>query len=709
MDSSFLNIKFPKRSIYWLPKYDLIGEVIEPALKLTCNYDLMSAFFNSSSLKELARGFSVFINNPDSKMRLLVSPNFSEKEINIFKSIQNEELYISEWIANKIDSYKTEVNLISNYTIECLAYLIKQNRVELRVACKKNGLFHPKVQLYKDRLNNRIAVHGSNNFTYSGLKNNVENVIVNKSWLNTEHLEIIVEYEDIFEDIWFGTDKEINTYNLDESIKKNILKTYSGNKPTVNIDQILPINENDGFNNTSTLANKGFYKPDYINTDDGDFSHQGSAIKSWEASDFKGILQMATGSGKTITALVAAERLYKSLESLIVIIVVPYKPLLYQWEEICKKFNLEVHVIVGNPEKKFQKIESTFRDVRFGIKKSSALIITNSMIKNDEFLSIIDKNSKQNILLICDEVHNLGTESFLSHAPNKIKYRLGLSATPIRQFDEEGTDKLFEYFGGIVFEFSMEQAIGTCLVPYDYHIHQVELKSVEMDDYIYLTDQIKKYSWALNNPKSDRNGKLDELLMRRRRIIEQADNKLKIFESVLRAEKLDTLSNTLVYASSKNRDQLIEINKLLIEKFKIRTHQLTSEETSKGNLSKKILDQFSKGQIQVLTAMKVLDEGVNLPQIQKAFIIASTTSEREWVQRRGRVLRKSKGKEKAIIHDFLVLPPHNYLNSDVDETSKDLVINELKRVNEFANLSLNCANRNGPFSKIEKIKNKYLS
>lgn len=712
MKSSFSEIPI-ERKLYMLPKHNIIKEVVEPALTQAIRYDLMTAFFNSGSLKELAKGFSVFINNSSSKMRLIVSPHFSQNELEKFIRIGSDELYIKEWIAEKIDNLKTDEDLVANYTMDCLAYLIKQNRVEMRIGYMKGGgLFHPKIQLYEDAHGFKIAVHGSNNHTYSGFRRNYENVYVHRNWLNDEHLDTVVELECEFEDVWFGKNNLVKTYDLDESVKHEILKAYSGSKPTVDISEY--INESDEVllgsdtRNENLKTSETFKVPHHIDIDEGDFSHQGKAVRSWEESNRKGVLQMATGSGKTITSLVAAERLYKELGSLLIIIVVPYRPLLHQWEEVCQDFGLDVEILEGTRDKKFQTVEKTLRDLNFDIKKHVALITTNYMIKDDTFLSLIDKKAGKNVLLICDEVHNLGTESFLSKAPDNFIYRLGLSATPIRQYDEEGTNKLFDYFGGIVFEFSMKEAIGNCLVPYDYYVHGVPLSYSEIDEWIYLTDKINELSWAFKQTDKDFPTKLEYYLRERRKIIEKAENKITVFREVISKENLDQISHTLVYVSSKDSEQLKKVNQLLMEDFNLIIHQVTSKETNQGALAKEILDNFSNGDIKILTAMKVLDEGINLPQIKNAYIIASTTVEREWIQRRGRVLRKAKGKSKAVIHDFIILPPKEYLNNQTNSDLKKIVDGELKRVTEFAKLSLNASKKDGPLNKISNIINEYI-
>jgi len=165
------------------------------------------------------------------------------------------------------------------------------------------------------------------------------------------------------------------------------------------------------------------------------------------------------------------------------------------------------------------------------------------------------------------------------------------------------------------------------------------------------------------------------------------------------------LKYTLIYATDKNPEQLQQVNDLL-NSYSVFFHQLTAEETSKPKKSQSILDRFQSGDLQVLTAKRVLDEGINVPQIMRAYILASTTVKRQWVQRRGRLLRMCKeiGKESAIIHDLVALPPDVKNGSSIDDDAKKIVNSELDRVWEFARLSQNSALTGGPFETVEKMR-----
>jgi superfamily II DNA or RNA helicase len=302
-------------------------------------------------------------------------------------------------------------------------------------------------------------------------------------------------------------------------------------------------------------------------------------------------------------------------------------------------------------------------------------------------------------VLIADEMHNLGSPSFLSSPPEFFEYRLGLSATPIRQYDPEGTDRLFNFFGPPCFEFTLEEAIGVCLVPYDYYVHPVALDADEMERFRELTDKIRKLAWQLERGEPDPH--LDSLLRQRRLVVETAGGKVAELARLIDQQGPAKLRYELIYATDKAPSQLVQINEMLRQRG-VLYHQLTAEETGDKKETARLLSSFQDGDLQVLTAKRVWDEGVNVPQIERAFILASTTVERQWVQRRGRILRQCDaiGKDHGVIHDFVAMPPPELV---ADSDAKMLVKGELKRVEEFARLARNYGAKDGPLAVLTEM------
>ena len=388
-----------------------------------------------------------------------------------------------------------------------------------------------------------------------------------------------------------------------------------------------------------------------------------------------------------------------------IVIAAPYMPLINQWYEETKVFSLEAAAIglEGSRKAKINELSRQIRSLRLGNKHISCIIVSHDFLCDEEFQSMLGKE-KFAKLIIADEVHNLGRKQFISTPPNLFGYRLGLSATPVRQFDETGTQFLQEFFGDVVFRFGLEDAIGVCLTPYNYYVHPVIMTEDELSEWYFYTDKIKKMSWNFEDDEPSEY--LESLLRKRRLILESAKNKLERLRELL--EKHQDIHHTLIYTTDKDPEQLIYVNNLLKE-LSILFHQVTSEETKNAQLTSDILSQFADGKLKILTAKRVLDEGVNIPEIQNAFILASTTVERQWIQRRGRLLRKCDriGKKNAEIHDFLVMPSKDSHSKDRD--LRKILEAELKRINSFAELANNAAASDGPLAALEPIYNRYFS
>ncbi|MCH7535546.1 MAG: DEAD/DEAH box helicase family protein [Bacteroidetes bacterium] len=675
----------------------------------------MSGFFNSKALRELAPGLAPFIANEQSIMRLLISPQLSDSDAEAIEKGYAEPIEVlKNWLMDVFSIRAIDESAISEHTLACLAYLISTKRIDIKIVLVDQGLFHPKVKIFSDG-SVRLAVHGSANITRAGLLQNFEQVSISTSWGSVEQTETVNILANTFEDLWNNTNVfKALSYKFPDAIANDLIAAYDINKPPdfedfINAwekDSQSKIHEDLKIYKPKSIElspDQDFKIPKHLVYEEGDFSHQGKAIIAWEESRYKGILQMATGSGKTITSLICAHRLYEKMERLLIVVAAPYLPLIYQWTQEAQNFGL-LPVVPNTKSARKDKmalVTRSIRNLKLGIKDVLLLVVTNEMLTDSEFGTIIS-SYPEGKLLIADEVHNLGTKSFLGATPNYFDYRLGLSATPVRQYDEEGTEGLLSFFGPAVFEFSLAEAIGKCLVPYDYHIHSIYLTEEEAEEWLILTNKIKKMHWYGDGETSGEiDSILSSLLNRRRRVIEQAQGKIAALEEILGAEPRNEIRHTLVYTSDKYRGQLEQVNDLLKNNLKIKFHQLTAEETS-TKMAKTILSQFASGKIQIITAMRVLDEGVDLPEVSTAFILASTTIMRQWVQRRGRVLRKCPAinKAKATVHDFVVLPPDT-------EDLKPVLTAELTRALEFAGLASNGYSDNGVFGTISNIMDKY--
>ena len=509
------------------------------------------------------------------------------------------------------------------------------------------------------------------NATSAGIEQNVEQVAIAKSWEDPHQRYIANKLDSQFSELWSSRDENCVVVPLPEAIRRRLLSTYAASPaPTEKeLDKLYQAASNRGRMSIGDaemeeIARENFRIPSGLLYDAGPFAHQGKAVESWCDNNYRGILEMATGSGKTIAAMIGAHRLSAKKKPLLVVVSAPYVPLIQQWCDELASFGLNPVNLTAtrNARERGREIGRVGRRLRFR-KGVVAVVVSHRLLCSSDFKSEIAKIGCPT-LLIGDEVHNLGAEGFVKDPPEFIQYRLGLSATPVRQYDQLGTDALQEFFGPVVFRVGLEDAIGRCLVEYDYHVHLVRLGDNEMEDWYDLTGAIRANAWRMEEGQPD--GVLARLFRKRRLLLETAERKVEALQAALDREDVGTLRHTLIYASDKAPEQLETVNSILRSRG-IWYHQLTQHETADREETRRIIRGFQEGTLRVLTAKRVLDEGVNIPQIRKAFILASTTVERQWVQRRGRLLRKCEeiGKTSSEIHDFMVVPP------EMDECDED--------------------------------------
>lgn len=689
------------RNIYFSAEHDLDKELFTPLAKYSNAIRCMTGYFTSGVLSELAQSLICFLTNNGSEIQFIVSPNLSLDDLKaINKAVENDENLIPILFPN----FELTENTLKLKAVEALSYLIATKKLVLKIAIQDKGLFHTKCWLF-DTNEGVVAIHGSINATQSAISNNFEQLAVNKSWESVTSNEVVTKILETYQRIWEDKYDGIKTISLNKSSTEYLLKVCKRLEEDKDLSLFLT-NELTQFirqEKTSPQTSNYLKIPDWLDYTTGDFSHQGKAVSAWLENNGKGILAIATGGGKTLTSLVAATATLSKENNLLIVIAVPTKALLSQWAEDIIAFNVEPINTQGMSSDRIGKeINSCTRRLRLDISKCEVLIVTHEGLKSDRFIKLMEKaKSSVSIMLIADEVHNLGSLGFQDVAPNTFKYRLGLSATVERQFDDLGTQFLLDYFGNVVFEFTLENAIGVCLVPFDYYVHQVQLDEQEELEWAELTHQIKKLSYASELPDgAEEKERWKTLCLKRRRIVESAAGKVSVLAGIL-PEKT-AVKRTLIFCTDKYPEQIKKVNELLNHKH-INFHQITAEETSNKKKLADLIRGFDTDELQVLTSKRVLDEGFNIPQTETAFLLASNTVKRQWIQRLGRVLRKSEKthKAKAIIHDFVVIP--SLTNGGIDLDLKSLIRGELSRVQFFDSLCLNGLEKGGTADVVEQF------
>ncbi|ELS32751.1 DNA phosphorothioation system restriction enzyme, partial [Pseudanabaena catenata USMAC16] len=419
--------------------------------------------------------------------------------------------------------------------------------------------------------------------------------------------------------------------------------------------------------------------------------YQKQAIANWFKNNGRGTLKMATGSGKTITALAIATELYQKIGLQVLLIVCPYRHLVIQWSRECQKFGLEPILAFENVHNWQDRLSNQLYNVRSGNQKFLTIITTNATLIGQGLQSQL-RYLPERTLIIGDEAHNLGAKRLVESLPRNVGLRLALSATPERYFDEDGTEAIFAYFGAVIQpEFTLADAIKAgALVHYLYYPILVELTDSETDKYVDLTKKIGR-AIAFDGDRDD-NEMAAALLMQRARLLGSAANKLVALRELMQ-QRLDT-THTLIYCGDGSAEdqvteestrQLDAVAQLLGSELGYRVNTYTAETSLEDRENLRLL--FESGELQGLVAIRCLDEGVDIPAIQTAIMLASSSNPRQFIQRRGRILRSHPHKKRATLFDMIVLPPD--LGRETLDVERNLLRKELLRFVEFANLADN--------------------
>jgi HKD family nuclease len=446
------------KPIYFVPREDLIGEVLIPSLSRAESVDCMVGFFSGQSLSVLAPGLASFIANSSEPMRLIICPVLGRADRDaIAQGYKSPESVVEQFISDGL----LVPDALTKHTLRCLAYLISLRRVQMSVAIMKDALFHPKVWLIRCG-SDVLAVHGSGNLTVSGLSKNYEQITVDNNWSDENGIFVVNRFRREFEEFWSRTSDVCQIYEFPDAIAKRLLREYSGRAAPTEAELLALIDDQQQIVKSVAREKKPFSIPAGLNYTSGDFEHQGKAAEAFANNGYRGILAMATGSGKTITAMIAAHGLFQREEKLLIVVAAPYLPLIAQWCEEMTEFGLEPRNLSSAPNMRArnQELASASRRLRLTDSPSvEALVVTHNTLCDPTFQAALQRADAP-VLLVADEMHNLGREEFISRPPEAIPYRLGLSATPVRQYDQEGTVALEKYFGSTVFAFTLEQAIN---------------------------------------------------------------------------------------------------------------------------------------------------------------------------------------------------------------------------------------------------------
>ena len=688
-------------------------------------FDLQLGYFSSATISVLADGFATFISN-GGKMRLVINHIVSEEDKNaISKGVHGGiidcfDLTNFESLRQTFDEYQQQF-------FECLAFLIYNKRIDIRIIKPRNkkGISHTKSGQFRDG-DSITSFTGSANFTISGLFNNLEEIKIDRSdSIDMMVQKRIMSQRDEFDTIMNGKKK-----NVEYLSPENLVSAITTNYGDKDIEELLDVEAKlrkikheravrERQQGKNVVCEVHDITPSFPYPQ-GPREYQKIAFEKWKNNKQKGLFAMATGTGKTITSLNCLFEIYQRKGYYKAIILVPTITLVNQWEQECRKFRFSNIIKVYSKNLTWRdEVERILFNEKYKTDKepevSYIIISTYASYAREKVFNVLNGFDKKRLLLIADECHNMGSGSLVKRLKD-IPYlrRIGLSATPERQFDDEGNEKLRKFFGSeenYTYEYSMEEAINKgVLCKYMYYPHLVQLTQEEMDAYVELSDRIAKYFNFDKGRFDDIDEKLKMLLLARKRIVHKAERKLDAFRDIIekRYQTKGNLKYTLVYVPEGNMPDYIGNNddfdrsedigddndaEHLINQYtqvvtEVDDHVTVRKFVSGQKDREEILSDFADGRLQVLTSMKCLDEGVDVPRSELAIFCSSTGNPRQFIQRRGRVLRTHPDKKMAELHDLVVVPELNP-NSNSFRMEQSLLRGELMRVNNFALLSEN--------------------
>ncbi len=707
MNRTFRDITFPPTYKYSSDSEFIPLEFYEEAFPVSTKIDLLLGYFSSNAIKVLSRSFAEFIYN-GGNMRLITNHVYSlsdyENLLNDTK-LNDEDKIIN--IFSDLSEIQKNLSYEGKHFFDCLKYLLNKGRLEL-IPVKFNNvdLAHCKKMILHDG-EDHILTEGSINFTLPALIKNSESFQVETPWNGDVSIKRIENEKDNFEKIFnnthpsykhikkesievvinsIGRDKDVSDL-LDDSLKLN-KENYSDK-----VKKIIDKKKKRFSERIEILSNTPKFP-----FPQGPREYQKEAFNEWVKKGYSGVFAMATGTGKTITSLNCLLNIFNKEQSYRAIILVPSIALLNQWEEEVNSFNFRKILKVGggnNWEKDFANYCSNYS---WDLKEDLVIISTYGSFVLDRFQRLFKKVQKD-FLLIADEAHNMGANNIKSKLSNlEVSRKIGLSATPKRIYDPEGTLAIDEFFNDeppYTYSFGMEKALEFgFLTGYKYHPLIVELTEEEFEEYSLISKQLLKF-FDFENGKFRDDPIVEILLLKRKNIIHKAHNKIALFSSIigeLKKTKKDKYVFAYIpegYSTNDDGDSIKILNEYLRRVNKdfpnVKMNSYTSEDQDLSD----ILRGFEDGKIEILFAMKMLDEGVDVPRAEVGIFASSTGNPRQFIQRRGRLLRKHKDKAYSTIYDMIVVPKLESNSNELFNIERNLVQNELTRVAYFASLSMN--------------------
>lgn len=685
---------------YETGKQDLVGDFYVPVLSCAMSYDRIAGFFSSTSLAVAARGLVGLIERKG-KMRLITCQRLNLAD---YKVIETSVTDVRSIIArNFIEETSKIIDQFEKDHIEALGWMLANGYLEMKIALvydkgrlctfeeiNKKSIMHQKVGIVYDEDFNALSFSGSNNESASGWLDNIEEFKVFKEW-ELGQKEYFKSDKKKFEEFWTNKREGVKIVDLPKAVQEHLIeisKNFDVEKIALHKYFSMPKKEN-----KKTELKLFFYQKD--------------AVKMWLENDKKLMLDMATGCGKTRTAIGCIKEVLNESKMSVIVVSCPQNTLALQWKADIDNLDINIDksiIIDGTIPKWKEVLAKNMSQLTTGYHDNLIIYTTHQTSSSKGFIDVMGNASNRlNCFFIGDEAHGLGAGKTQNALLENYCYRLGLSATPRRWFDDRGTVILYNYFGNKAFEFTIGDALSTInpvtgkpfLVNFYYHPNFISLTEDELDEYYKLSERITKMS-----RKKDANEeyikKLEFLLFERANIEKNAENKYAELEAILdEISPKEQIQDTIIFVSYDQIDKVMQI----LGKRRIKSHKFTQEQGTRkmekyGNISERehLIKLFKEGEYQVLVAIKCLDEGIDIPTAKRAFVMASSTNPREYIQRIGRIIRQADQKFEADIYDMIIKPDTSYfVDEQFVELEKRIFEKEMDRVKDLSKNALNNA------------------
>ena len=658
---------------------DLIQDFFVPALSRATRYDRAVGYFTAGALARLAPALEAFLDRADeysAPIRIVASPNLPEIDL------RHMDLgYRRRTIEEECTHHRPEFD----DALRAVTWMIEHGLMEFWLisgyADGTECLYHEKIGVIADEEGNYLTFEGSPNETFSGLGSNIESFPVHRSWVEAEAphaADAKAAVDDLFDPAEL---RALRVEPFPKALEEGLVKTYLPRRPRTRTSK----GSQKMANHTQRTDDSSVLRlpevPDGI-----EFRpYQSTAIRAWLNAEGRGLLAMATGTGKTITALGMIERLarvYEEPPGLSVLVVVPDNSLVDMWEGELRKW--AITPVCSTHPSALTRLENALRTqrVRGG---TSVAVWTAQSAANLRFQSVLNDFSSPR-LLVADECHALGSAGNQQLLTDQFHYRLGLSATIERHLDPDGTSILKNYFGEVLLDIGIGEAVRLgALCHYVYTPVLVPLNSDEMDEYTRLSHEIGKrigQSSGLSIQDFDDSAKM--FMLQRARLLWHAEGKVGAFREAVESLPDSQRNYSLVYTAEGESPLTGERQGPLVHEVAtslgLNFHDFLGD--TPLDVRSHLLKELGSGAIDGLVAMKCLDQGIDVPTARTAHFLASTKNPRQYIQRRGRILRQPQyGSTKvASVFDYIAYPEF----AENFNMERKLVAQEILRAKEMA-------------------------